>query len=204
MDYSPEITIESKVLPGVRFILHRMTVPRRARLHQEIAGIRERVREIQRERKPLDDEYRAAAEKARAAAKLAVDKLVAEGLTREEAEQQAPVHLDFPEDKLAAWSDSLMVQKRMEEDGVGIATLRALLVGIEGFTIAGEVPGVDRLIEKGPDELVDEMARAADKVAALAPGDRGNSLWPGTSEPAEAGPIASTIAPPAEPVPVSV
>lgn len=194
MDYSPKITVESKVLPGVSFTLHRMTVARRAQIHAAIAGIRAQIRDLQRERKPLEDEYRKVLEAAQAAAKAEVDKLVSEGMTREEAEARVPLDVQFPEDKAAALSDSLVVQRRLERDGIGGAYARALLVSVGCLTIDGETPTVGRVLEEGPIELVDEVAAAAQKVAELSPGDRGNSLWPGTSAPAEAGPQTDTAA----------
>jgi hypothetical protein len=198
MDYTPHFTIDSAVLPGVSYTLHRMTVPRRAQIHAAIGETLKQIREIQRERKPLDDEYRAAYDKATAAAKAEVDKLVADGLTREEAEGRVPVTVDFPDEKYTEWARSIEVQRRLEKDGLGTAYARALLVSIAGFTIGGAVPSLDQLIAEGPPELVDEIAEAAQKVAELSPSDRGNLLWPGTSKPPGAGPTTITDATSAE------
>lgn len=203
MDYQPTITVESKVLPGVRYTLHRTTAPRRARFQESVQEYRAQVREIQRQRKPLDEEYQKALDAALAVAKVEVDQLVAEGMTREDAEARVRVDIKLPDDKYTEWADSIEEQRRIEKYAIARATLRALFVGIEGFTIGGAVPTVDMLIDSGPDELADELAEAAERVMALKPSDSGNLQWPGTSEPAAAGPTSDSTAPLVESAPES-
>ena len=115
MDYQPTITVESKVLPGVRYTLHRTTAPRRARFQESVQEYRAQVREIQRQRKPLDEEYQKALDAALAVAKVEVDQLVAEGMTREDAEARVRVDIKLPDDKYTEWADSIEEQRRIEK-----------------------------------------------------------------------------------------
>jgi len=198
MDILSRIRFESKTAPGVAVTFRRSSVIARDRFLEAASAQRTRVRELYRERKPLDDEYRAAIAKAQAAAKSAVDQLIeAEGITRQAAEARVPVKPDISDEKFERWVDLTDEIQRLERDGSGRATLRSLLVSIEGFTIDGRVPGAAELIEEADCALTDELVQAANEIAQLSPAERGESPWPGISARAAAGPKKDTNAPPA-------
>jgi hypothetical protein len=192
---------ESKLMPGVVVIFRRFSVTARAAFNESLSAQRAQVREIQRLRKPLDDEYRAAIDKDNARRKPEVDKLVEAGTPRDKAEKQVPPNVEFPDDKFIEWAASRDEQTCIERDGVGRAAFKAVFVSIEEFQIDGRIPTAEQIVDEAPDVFTDELAEAADKVMGLSPGDSGESLWRGTSEQPEAGTPLTTTASPAESAP---
>lgn len=195
MDFLSRIQFESKVIPGAVVTFKRVTATTRATFTQALAKYRVLLREIQRQRKPLDDAYNAAMKTAKASAKIEVDRLIeAENTTREEAEKRVPLQIDFPDNQFAEWADSLDRQRQVERDAMGLCGLRAQFVSITGYTIQGEIPNIETLIDEAADEFTAELVDAANGIAGLSPTERGESPWPGTSPRVVDGPKPSTIA----------
>jgi len=202
MDILTRIQYESKVVPGAVATFRRASAATRAVFLRSQAQHRAEIREIVRERKPLDDAWSEVLKKARAQAKVEVDRLMTEdaALTRQDAEARVKVsdYLDFPDDQFVERAESLDRQEVIERDGMGWSTLRSMLVSIDGYTIDGRVPGADLLIAEAPMELTDELVRVANEIAGLGATERGESPWPGISAKAEAGPKSNSTVPPVE------
>lgn len=196
MDILTRIRFESKVCPGLVATFRRASAAARSRVLENASSQRARIRELVRERQPVDDEYRAAIKKAQTSAKVEVDRLIeAESLTRQEAETRVPVHPEIADDRFAEWVRLTDEIGRLEKEGVGWATLGGMLVSIEGFTLDGHVPTAGELIEEADCALTDELVQAANEIAGLTPTERGESPWPGISAQAAAGPKSDTTAP---------
>ncbi|MEN6533680.1 MAG: hypothetical protein ABFD89_08455 [Bryobacteraceae bacterium] len=204
MDTLTRIEFHSKVVPGAVATFRRASATSRARFLDILAESRVRIRDLYRQRKPLDEEFGAARTKANTEAKAEVDRLIeAEGVTRAEAEARVPVKVDFPDEKFVEWSDFTDEISRLERQTGGWGTLRSLLVSIEGYTLGGKVPTAEELIAEAPCELTDELVSAANEIASLSPTERGESPWPGTSVQAAAGPKSDTTAAAAGSAPAS-
>ncbi len=189
MDILTKFEYHSKVIPGAVVVFRRVTVATRARYFESLTGFRSKLRELHRKRKPLADALEAAQEAARAVAKVEVDRLIeAESITREEAEKRVPLDVKFPDDQFLDWADLTDEITRVERDGSGIAGLRGQFISITGYTLNGKVPTVDEIIEDGPQELTDELIKTANEIAGLSATERGESPWPGTSQPPVVGP----------------
>jgi hypothetical protein len=196
MDILTRIEFHSKVCPGVVATFRRTSAASRARYLDSMGAYRARARELRRARKPLDDQYQAAIEKARAAAKVEVDRLIeAQGVTREAAEQRVQVRVNFSE--FEQWAEQTEEINRLESNASDWCGLRSVLVSIQGYTLAGKEPTAEELIAEAPLELTDELAKAAGEISTLSPIERGESPWPGISAKAAAGPNPSTTAAPA-------
>ncbi len=195
MDILTKFEFQSKVIPGAVVVFRRVTVGSRARYFESLTGYRTKLRELHRKRKPLQDALEAAQEAARAIAKVEVDRLIeAESITREEAEKRVPLAVDFPEDQFFEWADLTDEIARVERDGSGISGLRGQFVSIDGYTMDGNVPTVDELIDGGPQEFVDELVKTANEIAGLSAIERGESPWLGTSQPPVDGPKSDSNA----------
>jgi len=200
MDFQTKIPVDSKILPGVTFTLRRLSFNRRTAFHLALANYSAKLRDIRRERKPLDAEYQAAAEKAKAATEPEVQKLVDAGTPRVEAEKKVPIgKIDFPDERFEQWAALMDAEQKLDRAEMTPALIRTCFVGIEGFSQDGRVPATaDELLEDAPPELVEEIAKASDWVMGLPADQQGNLRWPGTSDKAEAGPETVTTAPSAE------
>ncbi|MEN6537859.1 MAG: hypothetical protein ABFD60_11315 [Bryobacteraceae bacterium] len=204
MDVLTRIEFHSKVAPGAVATFRRASATSRARFLDTLAESRVRIRDLYRQRKPLDDEFQAERSRAMAEAKIEVDQLIeAEGITRADAEARVTVKTNFPDDKFLEWSDLTDEITRLERQSGGWGTLRSLLVSIEGYTLGGKTPTAEELIAEAPCELTDELVTAANEIASLSPTERGESPWPGTSAQAAAGPKSDTTAAAAESTPAS-
>ena len=119
--YESVASIESKSVPGVTFVIHRMSFAKRMELSR-------RIREI------------------------------------------------TPKAEFFAAGDQL--QEKIEANILSqeIDAMYVLwgLVGIDGLTIDGEVATVPHLLEKGPEELVQEIVRAIKQECGLSEAERKN------------------------------
>ena len=173
MDLSPTITRESAVFPGVKFTLRAMTYGIRSRLYLQLADYRAKIRAINRDREPLRKAYQAAAK----------------------AAETSGTSLVFPDDQLAELAASWDEARALDAVYLVPSRIKALFVGIEGFTIAGKSPTAEELIEGAPDELVREIGEACAVLEGLSPDQQGNWLWPTTSGQPEGGPGITTAVP---------
>ncbi len=183
MEYVSTKRIESTSCEGVAFTIRKMTVRRRAELEEMQATIRERLRWVQSTMAPLSKEYRAAVEAAKAAVKPARDKLVAEGMGREDAEKEIPLPaVDFGEDKLKRLVEESEMARKIDREELTPKAVEYALVGIEGLTIDGEAATFEALLERGPDPLYEEIAQAVARELGLLPEERENLSSPSTSD----------------------
>jgi hypothetical protein len=203
MELLSKITFNSQALPGVVVVFRRPTAITRAAFLAGQAKQRIAIREIQRQRKPLDLQYDEALAKAKAAAKVEVDALItSEGISRQQAEERivdfTGMYLQFRADN-PEWADLADAQMRLQHDGEGWARLRAMLISVDGLVIDGEpVTTADQVIEQAPPALTDELIEASEQIAGLSPTERGESPWLGTSPKADPKPPNDTIAIPAD------
>src|ERR1044072_1823597 len=103
MNYSSTRTVESKTCEGVRFTLRRMTWWQREELNEQQGPIAEKIREARAELDQLDARLQKARETAQETAKPERDRLIAEGLSEEEAAKRVPLKIDFPDDQFRRW-----------------------------------------------------------------------------------------------------
>jgi hypothetical protein len=153
MNYTSTIPIESKSSPGVRFTIRKMTKGRRDILEDQQAPFREKLRPLYEELGPLDKERAEATE----------------------AKQ------DFPADKLRRWSELLAQIGRIDHREMEPQAVRFVLVSIEGLDIDGEPAKLDAIMERGPDELYDEILAAVKRELGLLPAEASNLPLPSTS-----------------------
>jgi hypothetical protein len=208
-DLISRITYESKIAPGAVVTFRRPTAASRAVFLQAQAATLAKVREIQRQRKPLDDEHRKALKAHEAELLTRVDAMIeAEGITRQDAESRVEMdrlrfHFEFRADH-PEWGDSIDLQGIIEHDGIGWARLRQMVVGVEGLSVDGEpVTTADGIIERCHPSLADELIKEAERIAGLSATERGELLPPGTSLPLADGASPSTTATPAESAPAA-
>lgn len=182
MDYVSTKTIESKAVPGVSFVIKKMTARRRDALRDLQEPFMERMRPIREQRQPLHDEYVAAIDQAKAAVKPERDKLVAEGLTRAEAEEKVPLgKIDFPNDRFQEWAKLTEEIRRIDTSEMTPAAVRYCLQSITGLTVDGEPATLDLILENGPDELYNEIAHEVARELGVLPEEAENLSSPSTS-----------------------
>jgi hypothetical protein len=173
-------------------------------LNLALSQYRAQVREINREHEPIRAEFNASLEKARSAAEPEVQALVAEGRERAEAEAiidtriAAEHRADLTPEKMAHLQESWQDLQLLEQEHRKPALLRAMLVSVEGYTVAGKSPTADELLESGDEILTSEIIAACETFEGLTPDQAGNWRWPGTSEQQAAGPAKTTVAHSAE------
>jgi hypothetical protein len=181
MNYLSTESFESKVFPGVTVKLKKMSSRRRTEFNLSMADVLLKAREIAIASEPLEQEYMEFL-KASDAAKATGAK--------------APV---FPDDKLDALGKLWTESKRFEQDVMAPPLLLWGVAAIDGLTIDGKPADVEALIDAGPPELCEEIAREVTRVMRLSAVEIKNSGSPTTSGAVADGATNNMTAPPAEP-----
>jgi hypothetical protein len=164
--YSDTIQIESKVCPGVTFVVRKMTVARRERLEELQEGTLQSMKELQTKIEPLAKEFRE-----RAAA----------------AKQEGAAPMEFPASKLSEIVDLHARIKRIDRLQMSPILVKFGLESIEGLEYRGvreteAIPAtLELLIDRGPDDLYDEIAAAVRHELGLEPPEAENLSSPSTS-----------------------
>lgn len=188
MNYEPQTVTDSKVVPGARFTVKKLSVKRRAAFVLSIAEWTDKDRELRKEIDALREEYRAALR----AAGVDLDAV------KEGEDIKIPEGFSFPTEKLAQMARLMEKRKRLHGDLLTPAYIRCGFKSIEGFTIAGKAPDAEMLIEDGPPELCEEISAAVDRAMGMSLEERLNLASPSTSGARVDGTTQSTIAPSAE------
>jgi hypothetical protein len=182
MEYSSSFRVVSEKCEGVAFTLLRMTYWRRQELVELQAAVTERVRAIRERMAPLSLAYRAAVDLAKAAVEPARAELVAGGMTRADAEEQAPLGtVDFPDDQFRELVKFGERAKAIDVRELTPIAIGYMLQGIEGLTIDGEPATIDLVRQRGPDSLYAEIADAVRHEIELSTEERENLPSPSTS-----------------------
>lgn len=194
MKYSSYITVESKVCAGVSFTYRKMTVRRRDALEEMQAPVRARMKKIQDEMAPLSKRYREAVDQAKATVKPERERLMAEGKSREEAEQLVALPaLGMPDEDLRNLLELSAAITKIDRKELTPAAVEFALVSIAGLEIDDAAATLEMLLECGPDELYREIAEAVAHELGLLPEERENLQSPSTSGAAvDGGTIAGT------------
>ena len=190
-------TIESQALPGVRFVLRRMSRRRVEALNEILAPHQNKVRELFQEFAPLDKERREAIEASEQRTREEREKLQKEGLSEAAAREKFPAApVEMADEKVTRWSELCAAIDREENREVAPAMVRFVLVRIEHLEITypsaeGDditAPAtLDLIIEHGagpdgkPDALFDEIFRAVQKECGLLKDESENLNSPSTS-----------------------
>jgi hypothetical protein len=202
-------TYNLKSVPGAVVTFRRPTAASRAVFLQSQAATLAKIREIQRQRKPHDEEHQAFVKSTRAEMLARVDAMIeTEKITRQEAERRIEPDLMLAYMRYRAehpeWADSMDLQGRVEHDGVGWARLRQMVAAVENLSDEdGAITTADEIINRCPPEITDELIAEAERIAGLSATERGESPSLGTSQQAEDGANQSTTAMPAESAPAA-
>ncbi len=194
MPFSPTITHDSNVLPGVRITLNRLGFGRRVELDMQTLKLRQRLRDIQDQYPALNEAEKELARQASIARQklLAVpedefQKVFNEELTPILSELKAAAS---PED--AARRADLDMEFTAVDNLISPFWIRAGLAAIAG----GDVDGMtaDQMLEYGPPELAREIYEILVGEEKLAGADAKNSQSPITSGAVVGGASQSTVA----------
>jgi len=176
-------TVDSKLYPGVRYVVRTLNVIQRARRDAKIAEARLEYSRLSTEQTQLYTKligdrttpFVAALKEAVAKLNLTADHLVSKGLAKwmDEAE--------FAE-KLAALpaADQQKLESVMQahnliyQERILPATIEASLIRVEGFEIDGTAATVEQVLEHAPDEMLAEVYQACVNATALVETDQKN------------------------------
>jgi hypothetical protein len=160
MNYNPELQFESKIIPGVRATIKRLSATLRADVEIEIADIQQRIRDLTFEyAEHLDDPGEIDED----------DKVVRAGDAPLVRKQKA-----LRRQAIAAQIEALGKAARP-------VYVRRSIQKIDGCTIKGQPVTPINLVEDGPPELVDEIYEYISERNGLTPEEMGNSESPSTS-----------------------
>lgn len=184
MKFSPTITQESAVMPGVSFKVHRIGISRRADIDRKTLALRQRLRELELDYPAQSKEEELLAEQLDIAKRKAI--LVPEG------ERESVIKNDmFPIVRKISEATPIDIQKRrrvLDEEYATIhGDIRCIwikegLIAITGgaeFEFDGMTP--DQFLEYGPIELAREIYEFLDSGGRLAGTASKNSSSLGTS-----------------------
>lgn len=167
MNFEPTQEIKSAALPGVTFVVRRLNKIQRAQRDAKLIDARARISAIYEQMRPMLED--------------------APGPEGKAIQVVKPAHLkEF--------------QKLDNEVGMAMVTelypayLRAGLISISDYEIAGKPATVETLLSDGEDALLDEIYAACVANGGLTAEQEKNSQSPGTSPEAEAGQATPTTA----------
>jgi hypothetical protein len=205
MNYISTKTIESKVEPGVRFVLRRMNERRRQRLNEQQAPAAEKLRPLFDEYLPLNREYGEAIRKSREV-RVAERKAAIDGgaTTREALTAFPPGPVEFADEKLKRWAELQGEIRKIEAAEQEVTALRYVVSRIEDLEIDGAAAGLDELLEDGPDGLREEILREVKRELGLLPEEVENLSSPSTSPAAVDGAKTTGAAEPAATVATTI
>ena len=163
--HSSTLQIESKAVPGVAFVIRKMTAARREALDERMAEALEEARPLREQMQPLVKEYHAAVETAKTTG----------------------AEFTFPEERLKEMVE--LGHKINRIDATRLTPMRVAygLVRIIGLSYqddeetAALAPTLALLRDRGPDVLYFEIARAVRRELGLEPDEVENLESPSTS-----------------------
>lgn len=199
MKYESTKRVQSKLpeFVGVAFVLRKMNVFRRDELEEIKVPFIEKARPLREELEPLIEAYQKAIDAAKALVHPDRDKLIADGMPKEEAEKKIPLgKIDFPEFK--RWLELTNQLNKIDRAEQTPAMIRYVLVRIEGLEIDGEEATFDTLLKAGTDELYAELANEVARELGLLPEEVENLKSPSTLVAVEGGDKTTGSADPAE------
>lgn len=171
MNFDPTQTIESAALPGVTFVVRRLNKIQRAQRDAKLIDARARIAAIYERMRPMLEDV------------TAPDGKVTQIVKPERLEE---------------------FQKFDNEVGMAMVTdlypayLRAGLLSISGYEIAGKPATIDSLLSDGEDALLDEIYAACVANGGLTAEQEKNLRSPGTSPEVGAADQTPTTAPAVE------
>jgi hypothetical protein len=190
MNYLSTEPFTSTPFPSVTVKLRKMSQRRRAEFNLTMASLLAKAREIAIRNEPIEQEY---VEFLKASEAIETSN---KALAAEEPKATLPV---FPDDKLEALQQAWTEQRRFEQDEMSPPLLRWGVASIEGLTIDDKPADVESLIDAGPPELTEELAKEVTRVMRLSSAEIKNSESPTTSGAVADGATSSSTALPADP-----
>jgi hypothetical protein len=163
MNYSTTESFESKLVPGVKYTLRKMSHGRRLKLNTVTAPILDKAIAIQREYEPLLEDLKAVEDAAKLLPCTCEHDLNPEKdshlpdnnrCTVEGCDCRKP---DYDMEKFKKVSELRFKETKIYDDELTPAYVRWGVQSIEGLEIDGEPATVESLIESAPEPLVDEL-----------------------------------------------
>ncbi len=195
MNYASTDIFESKLVPGVKYKLRKMSHGRRMEYNERGAGVFQKLLEIDREREPLLEEIR----RSENAAKISpcscshdAEKHSAE--TGRCLEPGCDCRHPQLTDEARRLADLNMKSFQLIVDELYPLRIRWGVASIEGLDIDGKPATVDALLEAMPDAVIAELAGEIDRLMKLSPEEQLAFRSPGTSAAPVAGQTQSTSA----------
>lgn len=171
VSFASKVPIDSVSVPGVRFTVRRISQAVRARRDLEIIEPQIRIAELSERIRILREPY---------------------GSKEDEPVKEMPIDIRVEVTKLDREMGALI------NGQIKPASIRLGVVAIEGAQYDGEPGNVERLLEYGPDELIEEIWVAVQQHFGLPVDQLKNSQSPSISTDPERGGENCTTAIPAE------
>jgi hypothetical protein len=201
MSFSPTITHDSHILPGVRFTVHRIGLARRAEIDRKTLSLRQQLRELEMDYPPQTPKEEELAEQ------VEIAKRKAAAVSEEEMQRVLRADL-IPLAKQLAAAAPLEAQKKRISLNEEYATIQSLIrvewvrAGLISISDSRDVPmeesldgiPVQEFLESGNLQLAAEIYEALTGDGRLAGATAKNSLSPGTSGVPDSQAMSSTIA----------
>jgi hypothetical protein len=163
--FTSTVTVESKKLDGVSFVVRRLSAVERANRDLLILDPQIRLTEINERMKLIRAPYQ--------------DETDAEGKPIEGTAREAPLEVLLELTKLDREAGCLINAHSKP------ATIRAGFVSAKGLTYDGKEATADLILANGPDVLIDEIWIAIDEHSGLTPDQKKASESSGTSSEVE-------------------
>jgi hypothetical protein len=178
LNFQTQIPIDSKAVPGVKFVVRRLSVVERSTVDLSIIDAQVRAAELQDELKAIEAEYPTPKPKS----------------VKEGEDPEPLLKRDIPPDVLKRETRLDFELGCIVSAHLKPAYIRAALVSLDGAQYAGRQATADMLLANGPDVLIDEVWLAANQHAKLSVEQQKNSPSPSTSAAPEGGQIRSSTA----------
>lgn len=196
-DFQTEHRVESKLAPGVTFVIHPPTYGRRIQFDRAIAEFRAKTRLIERRYAKLKDQQNEMVRKFESTRKRQLADMEAAIAEEPDAETRKALTDELEDLKAAPFllPETLQTEfDQVESDSLQAMAcdfeaprLRTYLVAVEGLKLGGVPATPELLLEKGPTELTREALDAIDEIANVTAEQLKNLSSPSISSSPEGG-----------------
>lgn len=192
MNYATSETFESKLFDGVRFVLRKRSVKRRAEYNNAIVAFTAKLQDLQSELGPI---LKQPCECKHNVGEHIMEFTDVQTVTFRCAHKDSDKACDCSDGSGPGFQPYLAKRSQIfmiDHDQMQPHRLRFFIKSVEGIELDGQPASVDSLIADGPDELLDEVDAEIKRLLELSEIERKNSESPTTSLAVVGGPTKSS------------